>query len=68
MDAVGLDWQIAGFGNVSSRGETDMILRNTTTGFGDRGLALRLLVFGQVFLQIGPSHSWSHRLKHPQEY
>jgi hypothetical protein len=33
MGAVGLDWQALGFGNFSSRpGETDMILRNTTTG------------------------------------
>jgi hypothetical protein len=33
MGAVGLDWQVAGFGNFSSLpGETDMIMRNSTTG------------------------------------
>jgi hypothetical protein len=32
MGAVGLDWQVAGFGNFSSRGTSDMILRNTNTG------------------------------------
>ena len=33
MGAVGLDWQISGFGNFSSRpGETDMIMRNANTG------------------------------------
>src|SRR5262245_10092836 len=29
---VGLDWQVMGFGNFSSRGETDMILRNANNG------------------------------------
>jgi hypothetical protein len=29
---VGLDWQVMGFGNFGSRGETDMILRNATNG------------------------------------
>jgi hypothetical protein len=32
LGAVGLNWQVGGFGNFSSLGETDMILRNTTTG------------------------------------
>src|SRR5215471_21861445 len=33
MGAVGLDWQVAGFGNFSSNpGETDMIMRNVNTG------------------------------------
>src|SRR5262249_11729564 len=33
MGAVGLDWQVAGFGNFSGRAnETDMIMRNTKTG------------------------------------
>jgi hypothetical protein len=32
MGAVGLDWQVAGFGNFSSRGTSDMILRNNNTG------------------------------------
>ena len=32
MGAVGLNWQVGGFGNFSSLGETDMILRNTSTG------------------------------------
>jgi hypothetical protein len=33
MGTVGLEWQISGFGNFSSiPGETDMIMRNTTTG------------------------------------
>jgi hypothetical protein len=33
MGAVGLDWQVAGFGNFSSRAnETDMIMRNVNTG------------------------------------
>jgi hypothetical protein len=27
-----MDWQVMGFGNFSSRGETDMILRNSATG------------------------------------
>src|SRR3989440_10485638 len=27
-----MDWQVMGFGNFSSRGETDMILRNVNTG------------------------------------
>jgi len=30
---VGLNWQVGGFGNFSSiPGETDMIMRNTSTG------------------------------------
>jgi len=30
---VGLDWQVGGFGNFSSKpGETDMIMRNSRTG------------------------------------
>jgi hypothetical protein len=33
MGAVGLDWRIEGFGNFSSRpGETDMLMRNTSSG------------------------------------
>src|SRR5438094_4157648 len=33
MGMVGLDWQVAAFGNFSSMpGETDMVMRNTTTG------------------------------------
>jgi hypothetical protein len=32
MDSVGLDWQVAGFGNFSSRGTSDMILRNVNSG------------------------------------
>src|SRR5262249_60898278 len=33
MGAVGLDWQVAGFGNFNSNpSETDMILRNVFTG------------------------------------
>jgi hypothetical protein len=33
MGAVGLNWQIAGFGDFSSRpNETDMIMRNSNTG------------------------------------
>jgi uncharacterized repeat protein (TIGR01451 family) len=32
LGSVGLDWQVMGFGNFSSRGETDMILRNANTG------------------------------------
>src|SRR5207302_3516103 len=29
---VGLDWQVMGFGNFSSFGESDMLLRNINTG------------------------------------
>src|SRR5262249_49167990 len=29
---VGLDWEVGGFGNFSSRGTSDMILHNTNTG------------------------------------
>jgi hypothetical protein len=29
---VGLEWQVMGFGNFSSLGETDMVLRNANTG------------------------------------
>src|SRR5207237_767716 len=32
MGTVGLNWQVAGFGNFSSRGTSDMILRNVNTG------------------------------------
>jgi len=32
LGSVGLDRQVMGFGNFSSRGETDMILRNANTG------------------------------------
>src|SRR5262245_6104018 len=32
LGTVGLDWQVMGFGNFSSRGETDMILRNANNG------------------------------------
>jgi hypothetical protein len=32
VGTVGLNWQVGGFGNFSSLGESDMILRNTTTG------------------------------------
>src|SRR5262249_29097235 len=32
LGAVGLDWQVMGFGNFSSAGENDMILRNSSTG------------------------------------
>jgi hypothetical protein len=32
VGTVGLDWQVGGFGNFSSLGESDMILRNTNTG------------------------------------
>jgi hypothetical protein len=34
---VGLDWQVMGFGNFSSRGETDLILRNAALIFGHVG-------------------------------
>src|SRR5207302_7676910 len=37
LGTVGLDWQVMGFGNFSSLGETDMLLRNVNTG-GLRGL------------------------------
>ena len=29
---VGLDWQVAGFGDFNGDGTTDMMLRNVTTG------------------------------------
>ena len=29
MGTVGLDWQVGGFGNFSSRGTSDMVMRNT---------------------------------------
>jgi hypothetical protein len=32
MGMVGLDWQVGGFGNFSSLGESDMVMRNTKTG------------------------------------
>jgi len=32
LGTVGLDWQAMGFGNFSSLGENDMILRNLNTG------------------------------------
>jgi hypothetical protein len=32
MGTVGLDWQSGAFGNFSSRGTSDMVLRNTKTG------------------------------------
>ena len=32
LGTVGLDWAVMGFGNFSSRGETDMIMRNSKTG------------------------------------
>jgi hypothetical protein len=32
MGTVGVDWQVAGFGNFSSLGETDMIMRSANTG------------------------------------
>src|SRR5204862_7779890 len=33
LGAVGMDWQVTGFGNFSSvPGQTDMMMRNTTTG------------------------------------
>src|SRR6516225_9370260 len=32
VGTVGLNWQVGGFGNFSSLGESDMILRNTSTG------------------------------------
>src|SRR5436309_248959 len=32
LGAVGLDWQVMGFGNFGSFGETDMMLRNINTG------------------------------------
>jgi len=32
LGAVGLDWQVLGFGNFSSLGENDMVLRNVNTG------------------------------------
>src|SRR5262245_49772731 len=35
LGTVGIDWQVMGFGNFSSRGETDMILRNANNGGGE---------------------------------
>jgi glucose/arabinose dehydrogenase len=32
LGTVGMEWQVMGFGNFSSRGESDMILRNSNTG------------------------------------
>jgi hypothetical protein len=32
LGTVGLNWQVAGFGNFSSLGETDMMLRNVNAG------------------------------------
>jgi len=32
LGTVGMDWQVMGFGNFSSRGETDMIMRNVNNG------------------------------------
>src|SRR5207302_4535658 len=32
LGAVGLDWQVSGFGDFSSRNEGDMLLRNQNTG------------------------------------
>src|SRR5262249_47978721 len=32
MGAVGVNWQFSGIGNFSSRGTSDMILRNSNTG------------------------------------
>jgi hypothetical protein len=32
LGAVGLDWQVAGFGPMSRSGASDMVLRNTNTG------------------------------------
>jgi hypothetical protein len=32
LGAVGLDWQVSGFGDFSSRNEGDMLLRNVNTG------------------------------------
>jgi hypothetical protein len=32
LGAVGLDWQVLGFGNFSSLGDNDMVLRNVNTG------------------------------------
>ena len=32
IGAIGLEWQLMGFGNFSSLGETDMMLRNVNTG------------------------------------
>src|SRR5262249_57228047 len=32
MGTVGLDWQFSGVGNFSSRGTSDMLLRNMNTG------------------------------------
>jgi hypothetical protein len=45
MGAVGLEWQVSGFGDFSSvPGETDMILRNATTG----GLELYNIANNQI--------------------
>src|SRR5262249_12770831 len=32
LGTVGLDWQVMGFANFSSTGDTDMMLRNANTG------------------------------------
>ena len=32
LGTVGLDWQVSGFGDFSSRNEGDMLLRNINTG------------------------------------
>jgi hypothetical protein len=32
LGTVGLDWQVGRFGNFSSRGTNDMIMRNANTG------------------------------------
>jgi hypothetical protein len=32
LGTVGLDWQVGRFGNFSSRGTSDMIMRNANTG------------------------------------
>src|SRR5436305_5407591 len=32
LGAVGLDWQVAGFGPISGAGASDMVMRNTKTG------------------------------------
>jgi len=32
MGTVGLDWEVGGFGYFSSRGSSDMVMRNTRTG------------------------------------
>jgi hypothetical protein len=55
---VGLDWQVAGFGNFSGNpNETDMIMRNGNTGAGD--LRHRQQCADQRFLQGAVGLNWN---------